>query len=81
VSNDSGAMHLAAASGARVLGIFLSTDPLWTAPLGPEARFLAASVKCRPCFERKCPLPKMICREAVCTEDVIKSLDDWLETS
>jgi heptosyltransferase-2 len=34
VANDSGGMHLAAAVGTRVVGIFGMTDPAKTAPLG-----------------------------------------------
>lgn len=38
VANDSGGMHLAAAAGARVVGIFGLTDPARTGPLGRCAR-------------------------------------------
>ncbi len=79
LSNDSGVMHLAAAVGARVLGLFLSTDPTWTAPLGDSARHLAASVDCRPCFQRECPLPAMICQDSLDLASVMASLDDWME--
>lgn len=34
VANDSGGMHLAAAVGARVVGLFGATDPVVTGPLG-----------------------------------------------
>ncbi len=81
VSNDSGAMHLAAGAGARVLGLFLSTDPCWTAALGPQARYLAADVSCRPCFKRTCPLDEMICQSALNVNLVLETLGDWLETS
>jgi heptosyltransferase-2 len=81
ISNDSGVMHLAAGAGAPVLGLFLSTDPRWTAPLGPQARFLAADVNCRPCFKRTCPLDEMICQSALNVDLVLETLGDWLETS
>lgn len=38
VGNDSGGMHLAAAVGTPVVGIFGLTDPVLTAPLGPRSR-------------------------------------------
>jgi len=79
VSNDSGAMHLAAAAGARVLGLYLSTDPRWTAALGPQARNLAAEVNCRPCFKAECPLNEMICQPALGLDHVMETLGDWLE--
>jgi heptosyltransferase-2 len=42
VANDSGGMHLAAAVGARVVGLFGATDPSKTAPLGAGHRVIAA---------------------------------------
>jgi heptosyltransferase-2 len=42
VSNDSGGMHLAAALGARVVGLFGVTDPARTAPLGTGHRLVLA---------------------------------------
>lgn len=61
VSNDSGAMHLAAATGARVIAVFGSTDHRKTSPLrasadAPAPMVLAASVWCRPCMLRECPI-------------------------
>lgn len=43
VANDSGGMHLAAAVGSRVVGIFGATDPRTTGPLGEGHRVLAAA--------------------------------------
>ena len=42
LANDSGGMHLAAALGVPVVGIFGMTDPVKTAPIGPRACVLAA---------------------------------------
>lgn len=61
VSNDSGAMHLAAAVGAPVIAIFGATNEHRTSPLtrGPEATpavIVATNVWCRPCMLRECPI-------------------------
>jgi len=64
VSNDSGAMHLAAAVGVPVVAIFGSTNEHETAPLPwgsdlPLARrhvVLTTDAWCRPCMLRECPL-------------------------
>jgi len=56
VSNDSGAMHLAAAVGAPVVALFGPTDERVTAPVAPGARVLTAEAWCRPCLLRECPL-------------------------
>jgi heptosyltransferase-2 len=56
VTNDSGAMHLAAAAGTSVTAVFGPTDERATRPLGDAHRILAAPVWCRPCMLRECPL-------------------------
>jgi len=56
VSNDSGAMHLAAAIGTPVVALFGPTDERVTAPLAARVRILTAAAWCRPCLLRECPL-------------------------
>jgi heptosyltransferase-2 len=55
VTNDSGAMHLAAALGRPVVAIFGPTDERATRPLGTHA-LVTAEVFCRPCLLRDCPI-------------------------
>ena len=55
VSNDSGAMHLAAAAGVPVTAIFGPTDERVTAPLGNHD-VIIEQVFCRPCMLRDCPI-------------------------
>ncbi len=74
VANDSGAMHLAGAVGARVVAIFGPTNELQTAPLpaaldAPPHRLALHPVWCRPCMLRECPLGHM-CMRGVSTDDV-----------
>ena len=59
VSNDSGAMHLAAAAGVPVVGIFGSTNEKATSPLahsGVPTEVVTNPVWCRPCMLRECPI-------------------------
>jgi heptosyltransferase II len=60
VTNDSGAMHLAAALGVAVTAMFGPTRERETRPLGPEGlaapAVLTHDVWCRPCMLRECPL-------------------------
>lgn len=79
VSNDTGPMHLAAAVGGRVFGLFLSTDPVWTAPRGPRVRSMRADIDCSPCFERSCPLPEMLCQDRIEPWVLHGALADWLQ--
>jgi heptosyltransferase-2 len=55
VSNDSGAMHLAAAVGVPVAAIFGPTDERVTAPIG-DHDVIIHQVFCRPCMLRDCPI-------------------------
>ena len=55
VSNDSGAMHLAAAVGVPVTAIFGPTDERVTAPIGHHD-VVVREVFCRPCMLRDCPI-------------------------
>lgn len=57
ITNDSGAMHLAAALGVPVTAIFGPTDDRATYPLGrASSAVLTHDVWCRPCMLRECPL-------------------------
>jgi len=56
IGNDSGAMHVAAAAGIPVVGIFGSTDPEGTAPVTQQFSLIREPVSCSPCFLRRCPV-------------------------
>jgi heptosyltransferase-2 len=56
IGNDSGAMHVAAAAGLPVVGIFGSTDPEGTAPVTQQFTLIREVVSCSPCFLRSCPV-------------------------
>jgi len=57
LTNDSGAMHFAAALGINVVALFGPTNERETSPLGRGNRVvLTHDVWCRPCMQRECPL-------------------------
>jgi len=56
IGNDSGAMHVAAAVGLPVIGIFGSTDPEGTAPVTEHFTLIREKASCSPCFLRRCPV-------------------------
>jgi heptosyltransferase II len=74
VSNDSGAMHLAAAVDVPVVGIFGPTREWATSPLpgphGIRAAIVRTDVWCRPCMLRTCPIDHR-CMTGIGVEDVI----------
>ncbi len=56
LTNDSGAMHVAAALGVPTVAVFGSTDPEATGPLGKHTRIIREPVDCAPCKLRECPI-------------------------
>jgi heptosyltransferase-2 len=56
LANDSGLLHLAAALGAPLLGIYGPTSPETSYPLGSRAWAMWNRVQCAPCFKRVCPI-------------------------
>ena len=76
VSNDSGAMHLAAAIGVPVAAIFGPTDERVTAPLG-QHNVLIHQVFCRPCMLRDCPIDHR-CMKGITVDAVFGAVDGRL---
>ncbi len=54
ISNDTGPLHLAAAAGARVIGIYTCTDPLLTGPFGPRATTVQTNIWCKCSLIKTC---------------------------
>jgi len=63
VSNDSGLMHIAAASGCHVHGIYGSSSSKFTPPLTKSRDIHEMGLDCSPCFARECPLGHLKCLE------------------
>lgn len=55
LSNDTGPLHLAAATGSKVLGVYTCTSPERTGPHGPAARSVRSCVWCAPSYVKTCP--------------------------
>ena len=74
VSNDSGLMHIAAAVGIRVHGIYGSSSPKFTPPLTKSREIHEISLDCRPCFERECPLGHLKCLKDLSVQSVFEKI-------
>ena len=74
VGNDSGSMHVAGALGIPTVGIFGSTNPARTAPLGARTRVLYHQLECSPCLERTCRFGHYDCLHRVAVQEVDDSL-------
>jgi heptosyltransferase-2 len=80
-SNDSGLMHVAAALGRPVLGIFGSTSDTFTPPLGPRTRTVGIELPCRPCFARTCRFGHYDCLRKLSPSRVQRALDGLLDVA
>lgn len=80
ITNDSGAMHLAAALGRRVVSIFGPTDEVWIGPYGQPEHVARAHLPCTPCYLRKlrfCPHDHL-CMKSVTPAMVIRKMEQAL---
>jgi heptosyltransferase-2 len=77
VSNDSGAMHLAAAVGVPVTAIFGPTDERVTSPIG-DHDVLIHQVFCRPCMLRDCPIDHR-CMKGITVDAAFQAVSRRLE--
>ncbi|MFL6505709.1 MAG: lipopolysaccharide heptosyltransferase II [Candidatus Udaeobacter sp.] len=73
LTNDTGTIHLAALLGVPVVGIFGSTEPRLTGPLGNRHTVLRHHVECSPCFLRECPID-FRCMKAVTAEEAAEAV-------
>ena len=72
VSNDSGAMHVAAALDVPLTAIFGPTDERVTRPAG-DAEVILRDVFCRPCMLRECPIDHR-CMKRIDVDTVLRSV-------
>jgi heptosyltransferase-2 len=75
VTNDSGLMHIAAATGVNVIAIYGSSDPGYTPPLTEMANILYQHLSCSPCFQRKCPLGHTQCLTGISVRQVLECIE------
>jgi lipopolysaccharide heptosyltransferase I len=54
LSNDTGPLHLAAAAGARTIGVYTCTRPEWTGPYGADAEAIRSGIWCAGSCVKTC---------------------------
>jgi heptosyltransferase-2 len=76
ITNDSGAMHLAAALERPVVALFGPTDERVTRPIG-DHDIVTAPVFCRPCLLRDCPIDHR-CMKRISSDMVLDAVERHL---
>jgi heptosyltransferase I len=61
VGGDTGPLHIAAACGTPVVGIYGPTDPARNGPFGQEEWVAWEKVPCGPCYSRTCEIHQNEC--------------------
>lgn len=81
ITNDSGPMHIAAATGTPVVAIFGPEDPRHLRPYAPEAlyRVVYKDIPCRPCNKSFCENP--ICLMSIAVDEVLSPAHELLQTA
>ena len=73
IGNDSGAAHLAAASGTRVVSISGPDNPHETRPLAQVNAIVNKRIDCSPCVKNVCPREDHVneCMDVISVDDVL----------
>lgn len=79
LTNDSGPMHIAAATGSPIVALFGSTNEVLTGPYTKKASVIHKHVSCSPCYLRKCPID-FRCMKQIEVDEVYEKVIQWLES-
>ena len=74
VSSDTGPLHLATAVQTPVVGLYGSTDPTRTGPVGKGHAVIIKDLPCIPCEEKDCPQGTRPCMAAITVDEVYESV-------
>ena len=76
LGNESGPLHIAAASGCSVLGLFGPGEPKVFYPWGDKAHFLHEVLECNPCDQINCKYPNNTCMDRISVAVVQEKLNE-----
>ena len=78
IGNDGGPMHIAAAVGCPVLGLFGPTDPAVWGPRGPKVKVIYKGLNCDECFYPGCARGEESCMRQISVEEVCQAAQSML---
>jgi len=78
IGNDGGPMHMAAAVGCPVLGLFGPTDPAVWGPRGSKVTVMYKGLDCEECFYPGCSRGEESCMRQISVEEVCQAAQAML---
>ena len=78
IGNDGGPMHMAAAVGCLVLGLFGPTDPAVWGPRASTAKVIYKGLNCEECFHAGCIRGEESCMRQITVEEVCQAAQAML---
>lgn len=75
VTNDSGLMHVAAATDRKLIALYGSSSPDYTPPLSHQAEVIYLNLECSPCYQRTCRYNHYRCLADIKPDKVLKRLN------
>jgi len=79
VGNDSGPMHLSAATGTPTLGLFGPTNSTTWAPIAENAQIIKGRTPCDPACKRSYCVQEYACLRSLAVEQVLHHLTPFFE--
>ena len=81
IGNDGGPMHIAAAVGCPVLGLFGPTDPAVWGPRGIKVKVIYKGLNSEECFYQGCSRGEESCMHQISVEEVCQAAQSMLPVS
>jgi ADP-heptose:LPS heptosyltransferase len=78
IGNDGGPIHIAAAVGCPVLGLFGPTDPAVWGPRGSNVKVIYKGLDCEECFYPGCSRGKESCMRQISVEEICQAAQAML---
>jgi predicted lipopolysaccharide heptosyltransferase III len=78
IGNDNGAMHIAAAVGTPVVGLFGPSNPTEWGPRGENVKAIYKGLDCRACFHPTCQRGEQNCMKQISVEEVFRAVMDMM---
>ena len=81
LTNDSGAMHVAAALAVPTIAVFGPTDDTTTGPVSALACVIREHAECSPCLLRECPIDHRCMTRVTAGRASAAALQLWEESA